>query len=192
VSALAQFVLGGTATAPSHKDIEAIAMVIISNRVLHVSAIAIGLWLASCHNSERSNPLDPEATPGVSIGVAEDGDGTATISWTPYDGTAPFGKYLILRRISSLSADVDTVAVEEDHLVIHVSLPDTVATISDATQTSFVDRSLVANQSFIYRVSVINAGGFEISSPESAPVAGATAPRRHGATTGVLHDARRQ
>ena len=142
-----------------------------------VLAVYLGLSLHACHNAERSNPLDPEATSGVSIGVAENSDGTATINWTPYDGVAPFGKYLILRRSSSVLGVVDTVAVEEDHLVIHVPIPDTVATISDATQTSFVDRALVANQSFVYRVSVINAGGLEISSPESAPVAGARAPR---------------
>ena len=41
---------------------------------------------------------------------------------------------------------------------------DTLVEITEAGRTSFVDTSLVPDTAYEYRVSVINAGGFEVAS----------------------------
>ena len=107
------------------------------------------LVLAACHDAPRDNPFDPELTPAVELEVAlDDTAGTVTLTWTPYEGEQAFAEYRVLRNIAK-STEVDTL-VE----------------IAEAVRTSFVDSLLAPNTAYVYRVSVVNASGFEMFSPE--------------------------
>ena len=111
------------------------------------------VWLtaliACSHDSKRDNPLDPELTPAVELQVAlDDSAGTATLTWTPYDGETSFTMYWVLRKVPGL----ETV--------------DTLAAINDVQVTSHEDDTLRPNTSYSYRVSVVNTSGFEFSSEE--------------------------
>ena len=111
-----------------------------------------GLLLLGCsHDSKRDNPLDPERTPPVELQVAlDDTAGTATLSWTPYEGEALFAAYWIIR-IAQAPEVVDTLAV-----------------LPNAVTTSFIDSTLVTGSFYSYRVSVINNAGLEVpSQPQS-------------------------
>lgn len=56
------------------------------------------LLLAWSHDAPRDNPLDPQLTPPVQLQVAlDDTAGTATLTWTRYEGEAEFGEYWVLR-----------------------------------------------------------------------------------------------
>ena len=105
--------------------------------------------LACSHDSPRDNPLDPKLTPPVDLQVAlDDSAGTATLTWTRYEGTQPFAEYLIQRRIA------DRVTV------------DTLERIDQVTHTTFVDTSLRPGTAYEYRVSVANASGYNAQSAE--------------------------
>jgi len=107
------------------------------------------LFLASCHDAPRKNPFDPELTPPVELSVAlDDTAGTATLSWTPYAGDQPFGAYWVLRKVQGMEA-VDTLAV-----------------VSEVSQTSYVDSTLTQHTTYVYRISVTNVSGFEVISED--------------------------
>ncbi len=109
------------------------------------------LLLACSHDTKRTNPLDPELTPPVELQVAlDDSVGTATLTWTPYDGKVPFAGYLVIR-IGEMPEVIDTLKI-----------------FSDVDETSFVDSTLVTGSTYSYRVSVINSAGLEVpSQPQS-------------------------
>ena len=104
--------------------------------------------LVTCsHDSKRDNPLDPALTPPVQLQVTlNDAAGTTTLTWTPYEGKTAFARYLVLRNIS-------------DRTVV-----DTLNVVDDLSQTSYIDSTMEANTSYRYRISVINAAGFEMPS----------------------------
>jgi hypothetical protein len=142
---------------------------ISKNEALLSLVTAASLLMASCHDARRSNPVDPAGIVDVDIAVSAVEDSTATIAWTPYTGDVEFSHYLVLRRTDELGATADTVEVLDDRWVIHVSRPDTIARIEDLSVTSYTD-TVIPNIPFTYQVSVINAGGLESTSVESAPV----------------------
>ena len=110
------------------------------------------LFLAACgHDSVRDNLLDPLLTPPVELQVAlDDTSGTATLTWTPYQGEAPFAAYWVLRALQA-SDVVDTLVV-----------------ITDLSQTSFVDSTSLSGLFYSYRISAVNASGLEVpSTPRS-------------------------
>ena len=123
----------------------------------------IGLLLiAACHDAPRKNPFDPALTPPVALSAValDDTAGTALLTWTPYGGRQPFAEYWVLRKIQGLEA-VDTLAV-----------------LTDLDQTSFADTSVIQGIAYLYRVSVVNNAGFEVSSPQrEAAVLELPAPR---------------
>ena len=105
--------------------------------------------LAACHDAPRDNPFDPELTSAVEMEMTlDDTAGTVTLTWTPYEGEQPFAEYWVLRKRGGMEA-VDTLAV-----------------LSQMSQTIFVDSSLAAHTDYVYRVSVVNTSGFEQSSDE--------------------------
>ena len=104
------------------------------------------LALACSHDSPRDNPLDPTLTPPVELQVAlDDTAGTATLTWTRYEGEAEFGEYWVLRNVPGL-VRVDTTV------------------LTDPGQTSFTDASAVHGTSYSYRVCVVNSDGLVVSS----------------------------
>ena len=107
------------------------------------------LWLLmGCHGAERDNAFDPALTPAVELEVAlDDTAGTATLTWTQYAGEQPFAAYWVLRKTQGLEA------------------VDTLAFISEVDQTSYVDATLAQNTTYVYRLSVVNAKGFERTTP---------------------------
>jgi hypothetical protein len=110
------------------------------------------LTLAACsHDSKRDNPLDPQLTPPVELQVSvEDTTGTASLTWTPYDGEAAFAAYWIIR-VAQAPEIVDTLAV-----------------LSDVAAASFIDSTLVTGSFYSYRVSVINDAGLEVPSQQQS------------------------
>ena len=105
------------------------------------------LALACSHDAPRDNPLDPQLTPPVELQVAlEDTAGTATLTWSRYEGKAKFGAYWVLRKVPGLEA------------------VDTLASIGDMLQTSWVDTSLSQHTLYDYRVSAVNTEEFEATS----------------------------
>jgi len=105
------------------------------------------LALSCSHDTPRDNPLDPQLTPPVELQVVlDDAAGTATLTWTEYQGEAEFGAYWVLRKMPGLEA------------------VDTLATISDALRTSWADTSLRQHVVYEYRVAVVNAGKYEAAS----------------------------
>ena len=107
------------------------------------------LALSCSHDAPRDNPLDPTLTPPVELQAAlDDTAGTATLTWTRYEGEAEFGEYLVLRQV------FDRVAV------------DTLGRPAARDSSAHIDTTVVPGTSYIYRVSVVNAGGLEATSPE--------------------------
>jgi len=107
------------------------------------------LTLACSHHSPRDNPLDPTLTPPVQLQVAlDDTAGTATLTWTKHQGEAVFAEYWVLRNIDK-STEVDTLV-----------------RISDQPRAAYTDTSLLPYTDYAYRVSIVNAGGLEVTSPE--------------------------
>lgn len=103
-----------------------------------------GLVLSACHDAPRKNPLDPALTPAVELQVTlDEAAGTATLTWTPYQGDQPFAAYRVLRN-PARSTEVDTL-VE----------------ITALDSTSYLDASLVPNTGYEYRVAVVNRSGYE-------------------------------
>ena len=67
-----------------------------------------GLLLSACHDAPRENPLDPALTPAVDLQVTlDESAGTATLTWSPYQGDQPFAAYRVLRN-PTRSTEVDT------------------------------------------------------------------------------------
>ena len=107
------------------------------------------LALACGHDSPRDNPLDPTLTPPVELQVVlDDTVGTATLAWTRYEGEAEFGEYWVLRNTDK-STEVDTLV-----------------RITAQSQAGYTDTSLAPRIDYAYRVSIVNAGGLEVTSPE--------------------------
>ena len=61
-------------------------------RATHSALSSLGLIilpLLACHDSKRENPFGPVSTPAPQLQVAlDDTAGTATLTWTPYGGSA--------------------------------------------------------------------------------------------------------
>lgn len=107
------------------------------------------LALLSCHDAPRTNPFDPALTPPVALQVAlDDTAGTATLTWTRYEGQQPFREYRVLRNI----ADRKSV--------------DTLAHLPTVAQTAFVDTTVEPNTAYVYRVETLNTGGYAAPSEE--------------------------
>ena len=103
--------------------------------------------LACSHDSTRDNPLDPDLTPPVELQVAvDDTAGAASLNWTPYQGEAPFAAYWVLR------------ALQASDLV------DTLAIITDLSQTSYADSTSLTGLFYSYRISAVNTSGLEVPS----------------------------
>ncbi len=118
-----------------------------SRRLLNGSIAILALLFAACHDAPRKNPFDPALTPSVELSAAlNDSTGAVALQWTPYAGEISFSRYLILRRAAE-SARVDTLA-----------------TIENPDSTTWIDRTLLPQTDYIYRVSVINVAGFEMES----------------------------
>ena len=82
--------------------------------------------------------------------AVNDTAGTATLTWTPYEGEALFAAYWIIRTAQAPEV-VDTLAI-----------------LSDAAATRYIDSTLVTESFYSYRVSVINDAGLEVpSQPQS-------------------------
>lgn len=107
------------------------------------------LCLVSCHDAPRKNPFDPELTPAVELaGSLDDAAGTVALNWTAYVGEQAFAGYRVLRNVAK-STEVDTLA-----------------TIENVERVTYVDTTLVPNTGYVYRVLVVNASGYEVSSEE--------------------------
>ena len=125
-----------------------------ANRVLGV-LLALSA-LSSCHDAPRSNPMDPQLTPAVTLTVAtDDTTGVATLTWTRYAGPAPFAQYVVLRN-----------AVRSSEVV-------PLATIIDPARTSYLDTSRAPATAYEYQVAVRNNAGLDIPSirVQAAPYA---------------------
>lgn len=109
------------------------------------------LAVAGCHDTNRNNPLDPELTPAVELHatVLDGRDGAAALTWSMYEGDQPFQAYEIQRRISGEAATVPLGAIAE------------------VTETAFVDTSIEADRTYVYRVSVVNSSGWRVASNAS-------------------------
>ena len=107
-----------------------------------LATLFLALLAACSRDTPRENPLDPSLTPSVEIAVAvDDTAGTATVSWTPYGGSSPFARYIVLRNAFQ-STQVETLA-----------------TVPNVHQTSYVDSAIRAGAQYEYRVLVENEGG---------------------------------
>jgi len=95
----------------------------------------------------RDNPVDPQLTPPVELQVAlDDTAGAATLTWTPYEGEAPFAAYWVLRN------ELESTWVETLEVVTRID------------RTAHVDSLLKPQTPYVYRVSTTNTAGFEVSS----------------------------
>ncbi|MBI2504926.1 MAG: fibronectin type III domain-containing protein [Candidatus Latescibacteria bacterium] len=122
----------------------------MSWKTVNCGVCGLGLLLASCYDAPRTNPFDPALTPPVELQVAlDDTAGTATLTWTRYEGKQPFREYQVLRKVPGLEK------------------VDTLAHLPAVEQTTFVDTTLAPDTDYLYRVSVVNSGGFEVPSPEA-------------------------
>jgi len=81
----------------------------------------------------------------------DDTAGTATVTWTPYDGEAEFAAYWVLRNLP------------------REAVVETLASIAASDCTRFVDASLDVVREYVYRVSVVNDGGLEVPSQAVLP-----------------------
>ena len=111
--------------------------------------VLVALLFWACHDAPRTNPFDPALTPPVELQVAlDDTAGTATLTWTRYEGKQPFREYRVLRHIAERTR-VDTLAL-----------------IPEVGQTSFADTTIEPNTAYVYRVETLNAGGYAAPSEE--------------------------
>jgi hypothetical protein len=126
----------------------AIAYASVMKSVYFIALLATSGLLAACsHDAKRENPLDPELTPAVTLTLAVDGTlGTVTLTWTPYQGDAAFGSYLLLRN------------------VFESTVVDTLDRFFRTDQTAYVDTTPVGSTGYVYRVSVISEQGLEAAS----------------------------
>ncbi|MBI4529990.1 MAG: fibronectin type III domain-containing protein [Candidatus Latescibacteria bacterium] len=113
-----------------------------------IAVLILSLGVVTCHKAERNNPFDPALTPAIDLlsVIVDETMGTATLTWTPYQGDQPFAAYRVLRN-------------EAERTVV-----DTVKVITEVNQTSFVDADLKPNTDYVYRVSVVNTNGFAVPS----------------------------
>lgn len=119
-------------------------------RRLGLCLLALSAMVA-CHNSGRDNPLDPALTPSVTLALAlDDTTGIAHLSWSEYEGEAPFESFLVLRNETE-SIRVDTLSV-----------------ITDVARRDFADSTVQPNRSYAYRVAVRNASGLDAPSSQQA------------------------
>ena len=102
------------------------------------------LWLG-CYDGHRDNPLDPKLTPAVELldVQVDEGEGTATLMWTEYEGEMGFASYRVERRVAQM-VSVDTLEV-----------------ISSVSDTTWIDERIAPDTEYVYRVIVRNADGFE-------------------------------
>ncbi|MBT3345718.1 MAG: hypothetical protein HN712_00535 [Gemmatimonadetes bacterium] len=107
------------------------------------------LQVAGCHDASRENPLDPDLTPAVEVDATLDmARGYVTLSWSPYEGREAFAEYWVLRR------------------AVGRSQVDTLGRLSTAASNTYLDTLVAPNTAYLYRVSVLNDGGYEAPSPE--------------------------
>ena len=67
-------------------------------QMIHCCLLLLALLAACSHESKRDNPFDPTLTVAPQLEVAlDDRTGTATLTWTAYEGEAPFAAYWVLR-----------------------------------------------------------------------------------------------
>ena len=107
--------------------------------------ILIPVLLTGCYDGHRGNPFDPRLTPSVELldVWVDEGEGTATLRWTRYEGDMGFEAYRVERRVAE-RVKVDTVQV-----------------ISSASDTSWMDEEIAPETEYVYRVIVRNVEGFE-------------------------------
>ena len=112
------------------------------------------LLLGCSHDARRESLLDPELTPAVAlIAVVDDTAGVTHLSWSQYEGSSALAQYLVLREHEGRTAS------------------DTLARITNPAQTTFVDTTVRAGERYVYRLSVVNAGGLEVPSEPVVPQA---------------------
>ena len=131
--------------------------------------------LAACHDARRNNPIDTGAISAVVVTVEQANREAATISWTQYDAPAPFAAYWVLRSTARGLPEINTTTTTTEQFITVAAVEpqvDTVAVIDDSQITAYEDDSLVANLSYVYRVSIVNTHGLEATSQASAPVRG--------------------
>jgi len=105
-------------------------------------AAALLLALACDHDSPRDNPLDPQLTPPVELQVSlDDTAGTATLSWSQYQGDQPFSRYLVQRKVKGME------------------LWDTLDSLDSVARVVYQDTALAPDTAYEYRVDVVNASG---------------------------------
>ena len=106
--------------------------------------VLLCMLLVSCYDGDRDNPLDPELTPAVELRAVavDDSSGTALLQWTEYEGKQPFAAYRILRAERGVDA------------------ADTLEVIEDVHRTIFRDTTFTPEVAYVYRVAVVNRGGF--------------------------------
>jgi hypothetical protein len=75
--------------------------------------------------------------------------GTATLSWSAYQGQQPFAAYWVLRHVAESTVE-DTFK------------------LTDSSLTSRVDTELAPNTAYLYRVGVVNTSGFAVFSEEKS------------------------
>ena len=109
------------------------------------SYILACVLLVGCHDTPRKNPFDPALTPAVELldVQVDEKKGTATLTWTRYDGEMEFEAYRIQRAVSGM-AD-----------------PDTTFTVSSVSDTTFVDVTRRPDTEYMYQVLVRNTEGYE-------------------------------
>ena len=118
---------------------------VLSARCLPLATLLLAL--ACGHDSPRDSPVDPKLTPPVELEVAlDDAAGTATLTWTRYEGDQPFAAYWVLRN------EPQSTRVE------------TLTALTDARQIVYVDSLLAPGSPYVYRVSTVNGAGFEAAS----------------------------
>jgi len=109
------------------------------------------------------------------VAVEQDGREAPTIIWDRYDGAAPFAAYWVLRSTARRLPDINsTTTTTEQFTNVATVEPrvETVAVIADPQITTYEDNSLVANLRYVYRISVVNANGLEVTPATTVPVRG--------------------
>ena len=100
------------------------------------------LALACSHDSPRDNPLDPKLTPPVELEVTlDDTAGTATLTWTRYQGDQPFAQYQVQRKVKGME------------------LWSTLDSLDSVARTAYLDTIPAPDTAYEYRVAVVNVGG---------------------------------
>lgn len=139
--------------------------------LLRLLAAAAALTAVGCHDARRGNPFDPELTPAIGpVAVTVDSTaGAAQVNWAPYGGDQPFAAYRVLRKIKGFEAW------------------DLRVEIDDPGRTSAVDTGLAADVDYLYRVDVVNRGGYTAAGAEvAAAVFSLVAPQLESAQADPL------